>query len=69
MEEVRDMDRDHIAKLRLDRRLSSRRGWTPSDEIEEELAKLPDVSHKIAPEEDTEAVGSRPPESEPSGDR
>ncbi len=62
------MDRDHIAKLRLDRRLASRRGWTAPNEIEEELAKLPDVSHKIAPQEDTESVGSSMPESESSGD-
>ena len=62
------MDRDHIAKLRLDRRLGSRRGWTEPNEIEEELAKLPDVSDKIAPQEDTESAESSTPESEPSGD-
>lgn len=62
------MDREHIAKLRMDRRLASRRGWTPPEEFEEELAKLPDVSHKVAPADDTESAGSGPPESEASGD-
>ena len=43
------MDRESMRRLRLDRRLIRRRGWVPEEELESELAALPDVSHKIAP--------------------
>jgi len=33
-------------KLRLDRRLAGRRGWIPQEEIDREIAALPDVSAK-----------------------
>jgi hypothetical protein len=37
-----------MAKLRLDRRLTRRSTWISPEELERELAKLPDVSDKIA---------------------
>ena len=40
--------------LRLDRRLLDRRGWISREELERELAALPDVSDKIQPEESAE---------------
>jgi hypothetical protein len=45
-----------LRKLRLDRRLTDRRGWIPHQELARELAALPDVSDKVAP-----------PEAEPEG--
>ena len=35
-----------MKRLRLDRRLVGRRGWTAQKEMERELASLPDVSAK-----------------------
>jgi hypothetical protein len=43
------MDRESMQRLRLDRRLIRRRGWLSEEDLERELAALPDVSHKIAP--------------------
>ena len=43
------MDRVSTQRLRLDRRLIRRRGWLSEEELQRELAALPDVSHKIAP--------------------
>ena len=43
------MDRESMRRLRLDRRLIRRRGWISEEDLERELAALPDVSHKIAP--------------------
>ena len=40
---------DHSAqkqKLRLDRRLAGRRGWTSPEEVEREVHALPDVAAK-----------------------
>jgi hypothetical protein len=48
------MDRETVSKLRLDRRLSRRRGWISPDDLERELEALPDLSHKIAPPQDEE---------------
>ena len=52
------MDRRSTDKLRLDRRLIRRRGWIAQEELERELAALPDVSAKIAdpepPDEDAD---------------
>ena len=42
------MDRRSTARLKLDRRLIRRRGWISKEELERELADLPDVSAKIA---------------------
>jgi hypothetical protein len=41
------MNRDSIQKLRLDRRLIRRSGWISQQELERELAALPDVSAKL----------------------
>ena len=41
------MDRDSINNLRLDRRLIRRRGWLTNEELDAELEKLPDSSHKV----------------------
>ena len=38
-----------MSKLRLDKRLSERRGWISPDDLERELEALPDVSDKTAP--------------------
>jgi hypothetical protein len=43
------MDRESMRRLRLDRRLIRRPGWVSEEELERELAALPDASHKIAP--------------------
>lgn len=48
------MDRETISKLRLDRRLIQRRDWISPDDLERELEALPDVSHKIAPDQEQE---------------
>lgn len=37
---------DFNRNLRLDRRLTSRRGWIPPEELEHELEALPDVADK-----------------------
>ena len=67
------MDRESMRRLRLDRRLIRRRGWLSEEDLERELAALPDVSYKIAPVggeasaplEQTEVLPSESPE-EPS---
>jgi len=41
------MDRETISKLRLDKRLASRRGWISPDDLDRELEALPDTSSKI----------------------
>jgi len=46
------MDRDATSKLRLDRRLTSRREWISPEDLERELEALPDVAAKIAPTAD-----------------
>jgi hypothetical protein len=57
------MNRDAMEKLRLDRRLTNRRGWISKAELERSLEALPDVSDKIAPREEEEA---EPPNAAPS---
>ena len=54
------MHRQALRDLRLDRRLVRRRSWIPRQELERELAELPDVSHKIAPDEDTPDASQEP---------
>lgn len=49
-----------LRKLRLDRRLTDRRGWIDPKELERELAALPDVSAKIAPDETGAGAGESP---------
>ncbi len=55
------MDYDHTRKLKFDRRLLRRRGWVDPEELEKELADLPDVSHKAQPQGEEEEPS---PESE-----
>lgn len=52
--------------LRLDRRLVGRRGWIPQEEIEREIAALPDVSAK-ADLVDAPDVARRREEAPPQG--
>jgi hypothetical protein len=40
------MNRESMAKLRLDRRLIRRRGWISDEELESELGALPDSAEK-----------------------
>jgi hypothetical protein len=50
------MDRKSTRNLRLDQRLTARKNWISSAELEKELSALPDVSHKIAePKEEPES--------------
>ncbi len=53
-------------QLRLDRRLLGRRGWTQPDEMERELAALPDVAEK-AELVDAPDVAQRDEENSPQG--
>jgi hypothetical protein len=54
---------ESIQHLRLDRRLLKRRGWLSEEELEKELAALPDVAEKgMALGEDEEE-----PETETAG--
>ena len=45
------MDRKSMAQLKFDKRLMHRRGWIKQEELETELAELPDVADKIEPDE------------------
>ena len=54
------MDRDSMKRLRLDQRLIRRRGWISGEELERELADLPDVSHKVAPQDDEGSEADAP---------
>lgn len=45
---------ESIRHLRLDRRLISRRSWISPEELEAELARLPDVASKAAKEDEAE---------------
>ena len=53
-------------QLRLDRRLVGRRGWIPQQEIDREIAALPDVSAK-ADLVDAPDVARRREEASPQG--
>lgn len=48
------MDPKAIGNLRMDRRLLARRGWIDPEDLEKELASLPDASDKIADSEESE---------------
>jgi hypothetical protein len=61
------MPDESLGKLRLDRRLLNRRGWISSEELEKELAELPDVSDKMAPPEDESPRGGRFPQGQKAG--
>ena len=63
------MNRDALRKLRLDRRLTRRRGWIGEAELERELASLPDAAAKAitlgdaADERESAAAAQKPGES------
>jgi hypothetical protein len=61
------MDYDHTRKLKFDRRLLRRRGWVDPEELEKELADLPDVSRK-AQRPDRDEEPSQEPEPPPRQD-
>ena len=46
------MDHKSMEQLKLDRRLVRRRNWISKEELEKGLEALPDVSHKIARDDD-----------------
>ena len=58
------MDTRTQRRLRLDRRLTDRRGWIAPEELERELAALPDVTDTAAqpsadePDAPSEGAGS-----------
>lgn len=56
------MNRATRERILLDRRLIERPGWIESALLERELAKLPDVAHKIAP---ADAPQPEPPPDRP----
>jgi hypothetical protein len=41
------MDNEATARLKFDRRLAQRRNWVEREELENELASLPDCADKI----------------------
>ena len=43
------MDRKSLEQLRLDRRLTSRRGWLAKEELDRELEALPDAAESATP--------------------
>ena len=57
------MTYDYTRKLKFDRRLLRRRGWVDPEELEKELADLPDVSDKAQPlgEEEPSQESDQPP--------
>ncbi len=57
---------DSARNLRFDRRLARRRGWIAPEELERELADLPDVSAKIQPPEDEPTEAAAQPAQTPS---
>ena len=56
------MDRESMAKLKLDKRLARRRGWIAQEDLQQALEDLPDAADKVrrlgdeAPAEATEPV-------------
>lgn len=57
------MDRNSMQKLRLDRRLVSRRDWISPAEFERELEALPDASHKATTLGEAGSAGKKGAES------
>jgi hypothetical protein len=59
------MNRRSLEKLRLDRRLTGRRGWISKADLTTEVEKMPDASEKIAAAEarpDPDENDAQPPE-------
>jgi len=61
------MNRDSLAKMRLDRRLLTRRGWIGAADLEQALASLPDAAQKATTLgeilDERDAGEAQPPES------
>lgn len=58
--------RDDGRRLKFDRRLMQRRGWTDPQELRSYLDSLPDVSDKIRPPEEAAESGEEgAPQGEP----
>ena len=55
------MDRESKERLKLDLRLVRRRGHIAPEELERELSRLPDVTHKSVPLADEERPERRDP--------
>ncbi len=62
------VDRKSIEQMKFDRRLVRRKEWITRDELEKRLEALPDVSHKIAPDDDAPSEPSESPRDSPEGD-
>ena len=55
--------------MKFDRRLARRRDWITRDELEKGLEALPDVSHKVATDDDAPSdAPENAPENAPEGD-
>jgi hypothetical protein len=55
------MDRESTRGLKLDKRLTRRRGWIEKDELTKALEALPDVSGKAMPTEGDDAPAAADP--------
>jgi hypothetical protein len=61
------MNRRSMQQLKLDKRLTGRRGWISAQDLERELEALPDVSHKLAAPEPPPSGGDEgEPEPQPT---
>jgi hypothetical protein len=56
------MNRDSMNRLKHDKRLAGRRGWTTGEELQQEIDALPDSADKAVPLEGGPAgdAGSEP---------
>ena len=57
------MDNESTSRLKFDRRLANRRDWVQPEELEEELASLPDAAdkmHVVSDEPQASASGGTP---------
>ena len=54
-------------KLKFDRRMQGRPGWASEEEVQAELASLPDSAEKVADEEDEEGAETEAGLSAPEG--
>ncbi len=62
------MIHDFSRSLKFDRRLLRRRGWVDPEELEKELADLPDVSDKAQPQDEEGTTSPEPAEPPPTGE-
>ncbi len=54
-------------KLKFDRRMQGRPGWASEEEVQAELASLPDSAEKVADEEEEEGAETGAALSAPEG--